>query len=172
VGPGRRGCPSTDPPGNGARSPSNSGRSLPASRLYGVPRTLANLFIPFLETRLSEYCVASKAPRGVSAAVAYPRLRCRWGLGEESWSFAASPGRRPWWYLAELILRAAPIPRRTSTPPRNSVAAWEEKSPPRFEVKPLLSCSPMPPLRVGLFGRCIGHRWSSLRGSPALFHRV
>jgi hypothetical protein len=96
------------------------------------------------------------APRGVSTAAAYPRLRCRWGLGEESCSFAASPGRRLWRYLAEFILRAAPIPRRTSTPPRNCIAAWAEKSPPQFKVKPLLSCSLMPPLRVGLFGRGIG----------------
>jgi hypothetical protein len=84
----------------------------------------------FWRLALAEYCVAAVAPRGVSAAAAYPRLRCRWGLGEESWSFTASPGRHPWKYLAELILRAAPIPRRTSTPPRNRIATWAGKSPP------------------------------------------
>jgi hypothetical protein len=40
---------------------------------------------------------------------------------------------------------------------------------PKFEVKLPLSCSPMPPLRVGLFGRDDGHRWSLLGGITGAF---
>jgi hypothetical protein len=44
------------------------------SRLYGVPRTVADPFILSLETRLAEYCVAAVAPSGEGRAPPQPTL--------------------------------------------------------------------------------------------------
>jgi hypothetical protein len=175
VGSGRHGRPSTDLLGNGGRSPSNPGRSLPTSatsRLYGVPRTLADLFIPFLETR----------PR---------RILCRRRSTERSERRRSLPSATlplgSWGRVLELhrVTRKTSLEVSGGIDPQGSPNSSPHFNPTaephcymgrevtaQFEVKPLLSCSPMPPLRVGLFGRGVGHRWSSLWGSPARFHRA
>jgi hypothetical protein len=154
----------------------NWGKLLPTSatsRLYGVPKTVADPFILSLETRFAEYHVAVVAPSGEGRAPSRPTLgyvvvgvlgKGRGASPHHQEDVPASIWRN--WSSGRPQFVAAHQP-----PPRNRIAAWAEKSPLRFEVKLPLSCSPMPPLRVGLFGRGVEHRWSSLGNRRHVFTR-